>query len=839
MRYGHFDNERDEYVIERPDVPASWINYLGVKDFCTVINQNAGGYSFYRSSEHGRVTRFRPNGVPLDRPGHYVYLRDDADGDYWSASWQPVAKPLADPAGEWGSADQGAPTASYRTRHGLSYSVFESSYRGIETSQRVFIPVDDDVELWDVTVTNHSGGERELSLFGYVEFSFHTVQIDNENFQMSLYAAGSSHADGIIEYDFHYEPWTFHYFTANRPADSFDSLRDAFVGPYRGEDNPLAVERGHCSGAAGTTGNHCGALQHRIRLAPGESARVCYLLGHGDRSAGGRMRTKYDQPAAVDEAFGRLRAYWQDKQSNLRVTTPNEPLNTLINTWTLFQMETCVVWSRFASFVEVGGRTGLGYRDTAQDITGAAHTNPTKVRQRLWELLRGQMSQGYGLHLFDPLLFGENQRTDIPVGVKLPTVVPTKASDLVHSVADACSDDHLWVVAAVVDYVKETGDVDFLLTVIPFADTDLPEAEATRLGSGDRRPATVWEHLKRAVDFTTWHVGAHGIAEGLRADWNDCLNLGGGETALVTFLHVWAARLLAETAAALGRPDEAERYEALAQSVSQTAENELWDGAWYIRGYTRDGVKIGSASVSEGQIFLEHMPWAVIAGVASPERGRSALDAVHDLLASPFGLHLTWPSYTVVDDTIGYVTRVYPGVKENGSIFCHPNAWPIIAETRLGRGDRAMAYYDALAPARFNDAIEVRGAEPYVYCQFLFGRDHPRYGEAQNPWLTGTAGWMYQAATKYILGIRPGFDGLVVDPCVPVAWEGFKVERRWRGALYAIEVRNLDHVSCGVVAATLDGQPLDLVTDPLSARHMALLPVPARAGRHEVTVTLG
>jgi N,N'-diacetylchitobiose phosphorylase len=839
MRYGYFDEAHDEYVIERPDVPASWINYLGVKDLCTVINQNAGGYTFYRSSEHGRVTRFRPNSVPLDRPGHYLYLRDDDDTDFWSATWQPVGKPLADPVGEEGQSSSAPPSATYTTRHGLSYSVFESAYRGIETTQRIFIPVEDDVELWDVTVTNRGPQPRRLSLFGYVEFSFHTVQIDNQNFQMSLYAAGSSYADGILEYDFHYEPWTFHYFTSSLTPVGHDGLRDAFIGAYRTENNPLAVERGHCTGATGTTGNHCGALHHQVVLAPGESLRLTYLLGYGDRQAGQVLRTKYATAAAVDQALADLRAYWRAKQAALRVDTPNLVMNRLLNTWTLFQMETCVVWSRFASFVEVGGRTGLGYRDTAQDIIGACHTNPTKVRQRLWELLRGQMSPGYGLHLFDPLLFEENQRPDIPVGVKLPTVVPSSVRDLVHGLADACSDDHLWVVAAVVDYVKETGDLDFLRTVIPFADTDLPEAEAERLGSGDRTPATVYEHLQRAVDFTTEHVGAHGLAEGLRADWNDCLNLGGGETALVTFLHVWAARLLAETAAALGESADADRYLALAAAVTATAERELWDGDWYIRGYTRDGVKIGAASSPEGKIFLEHMPWAVIAGVASPERGRSAMDAVHQHLASPYGLHLTWPAYTCIDDTIGYITRVYPGVKENGAIFCHPNAWPIIAETQLGRGDRAMAYYDALAPARFNDAIEVRRAEPYVYCQFLFGRDHPRYGQAENPWLTGTAGWMYQAATKYILGVRPTFDALIVDPCIATDWDDFTVRRQWRGATYDIAVLNPGHCSAGVAACTFDGQAMTPVFDPMTGRQVVLLPPPTTPAHHRVVVTLG
>ena len=837
MRYGYFDDDRLEYVIDRVDVPASWINYLGVEDWCTVINQNAGGYSFYRSSQQGRVTRFRPNGVPLDRPGHYLYLRDDADGDYWTASWQPVGKPL----------DQ----ARYRTRHGLSYSVFESSYRSIDASQRVFVPLGEDAEVWDVTLTNTGNDERTLSLFGYVEFSFHSVQIDNENFQMSLYASGADFADGVVEYDFYYEPWTYHYFTATPDPVGFDTLRDSFLGAYRTETDPLAVERGECSGSQGTTGNHCGALHHRVTLAPGQTVRLAYVLGYGRREVGARLRERYADPAAVDAALADLAEYWRRKREVFALATPSQAMNTLLGSWTLLQAETCVVWSRFASFVEVGGRVGLGYRDTAQDIMSVVHTNAGKVRQRIEELLHGQMSWGYGLHLFDPLLFAENQRPDIPVGVKLPTVVPSRAGDLVHGLADACSDDHLWLVPSVVEYLKETGDLALLDQVVPFADSGMAPAERAAVlgeaaGRFDAAPATVYEHLRRAIGFTAEQVAANGIAKGLRADWNDCLNLGGGQSALVTFLHLWAANALAEVVAHLAATDpgraaswraEAEWLAEIADRVTEAANAELWDGAWYLRGFTRDGVKVGSAGNEEGRIFLEHMAWAVISGAASAERATSAMDAVRTHLASPYGTHLCWPSYTTVDDTIGYVTRVYPGVKENGAIFSHPNAWPIIAETMLGRGEQAMAYYDALAPYHANDSIEVRGAEPYVYAQFLYGRDHEYYGRAQNPWLTGTAGWMYTAATKYLLGVRPDFDALVVDPCIPPDWDGFTVTRQWRGATYQIEVSNPDHVSAGVASVELDGVPLDPVTDPVRGRTVAR--VPAGAGVHRLVVRLG
>lgn len=779
MRYGYFDNENREYVVERPDVPASWTNYLGVKDLCTVLSHNAGGYSFYRSAEHHRITRFRANGVPLDRPGHYVYLRDDSSGDYWSASWQPVGKDLRE--------------AHYECRHGLSYSKFSCSYRDIHTEQTVFIPVEDDVELWDVRIRNTGAERRKLSVFGYVEFSFHHVEIDNQNLQMSLYAAGTSFEDGVIEYDFFYEPSTFHYFTASFDPDSFDSVRDGFLGSYRTETNPIAVERGQCRNTAELGGNHCGALHKRIVLEPGEEVRLVFLTGVGPRAKGRQIRGHYSHPSAVDRAFEELRRYWQTKLSAFQCKTPHPGLDTMVNTWTLYQAETCVVWSRFASFIEVGGRTGLGYRDTSQDVMSIAHTNPAKCRQRILELLNGQVRQGYGLHLFDPEWF-DPEKQNAPK-FKSPTVTPTPSrASIIHGLADVCSDDALWQVASVCEFVKETGDAAFFDRVVPFA---------------DQGEATVYEHLKRALDFTAGQVGPSGIAKGLRADWNDCLNLGGGESALVSFLHHWALRAFVEAAEYLGRKDDARRYCALAERVKATCERALWDGEWYIRGITAKGARIGTSCSDEGRIFLESNTWAVASDTAAPDRARSTMDAVDRYLYSPYGLHLLWPAYSKPDDDIGFVTRVYKGIKENAAIFSHPNPWAVIAECKLGRGSRAMKFYDALLPYNQNDAIEIREAEPYSYCQFIMGKDHSAFGRARHPWLTGSGGWSYTAVTHWILGVRPGFDGMVIDPCIPAAWHEFEVVRQWRGATFRISVCNPDGVEKGVRSVMLNGKLLD------------------------------
>ncbi|TCL67327.1 N,N'-diacetylchitobiose phosphorylase [Hydrogenispora ethanolica] len=798
MQYGYFDNGNREYVIERPDVPVSWTNYLGVKDMCAVISHNAGGYAFFEQAQHHRITRFRPNGVPLDRPGHYVYLRDDETGEYWSVSWQPVGKDLT--------------KARYQCRHGLSYSKFSCDYQGIAAEQLLFIPVDDAVELWDVRLRNRSGRPRSLSVFSYVEFSFHHVDIDNQNFQMSLYASGSSYREGVIEYDFFYEPWTCHYFTSAGDPDGFDCLRDRFIGPYRSETDPLAVVQGHCSGSSELGGNHCGALHHRLVLGDGEEARLLFLLGVGDRAAGQAMRAKYRDPAAVDAAFAGLKKYWSEKLEAFQCRTPHPGFDTMINTWTLYQAETCVVWSRFASFIEVGGRTGLGFRDTAQDVMSVAHTHPQKVRQRIIELLRAQVSTGYGLHLFEPEKFDPDRPAPPPF--KSPTVVPEpERSSLIHGLKDTCSDDALWLIPSVCEYVKETGDFALLDQVVPFADG----------GS-----ATVYEHLRRALDFSAEQVGPTGICKGLRADWNDCLNLGGGESAMVSFLHYWALQAFLEAARHLGREEDVQTYGAMAERVRKACEEHLWDGQWYIRGITAQGEKIGTQANDEGKVHLESNSLAVLSGAAAPERARLCMDAVDRHLYSEWGLHLVWPAYSRPDDGIGFVTRVYRGIKENGAIFSHPNPWAMIAECRLGRGDRAMKFYDALLPYRQNDRIEVREAEPYSYCQFIMGRDHTAHGRARHPWLTGTAGWVYTAATHWILGIRPDFDGMIIDPCIPHDWPGFEVRRNWRGASYRITVRNPAGVQRGVRSLTLNGRP---VAGPIP-------PQPA-GSRNEVEVLMG
>ena len=795
MRYGFFDDKAREYVIDRVDAPFSMTNYLGTQRMGAVVSQNAGGYCWLDSPQYHRITRFRPNGVQLDFPGHYVYLRDAETGKHWSVSWQPAGIPPE--------------SGGYRCRHGLSYSVYESDVDGIHASQTLFIPREtgneDPAEIFDVRLRNDSGRARRLDVTGYVEFSFHDIDMDNQNFQMSLYAAGSFYEKNAVICELHYEENSYQFFTASFEPDSFDGVRERFIGAYRTEKDPIGVVNGRLSGSYEAGGNPCGALQKTVTLQPGEEKRVLFILGTGRGGAAEKARARYTE-AGVDRAFSELKQWWDEKLSALTVRTPHENMNRSLNIWNLYQSEVNVLFSRFSSFIEVGGRTGLGYRDTAQDAMCIPHAEPDMCRKRLEQLLHGQVSAGYGLHLFEPAWFegGEQEHSG-------PTVVPAAGTKRIHGLKDTCADDALWLIPAIAEYLRETGDLAFADRVIPFADE----------GEG-----TVWEHMKRALDFSYTQVGSHGITRGLRADWNDCLNLGGGESAMVAFLLIWATDHFEDAARHLGRIADAEHYGALRREMTETCRRVLWNGQWFIRGITADGRIVGAVDAEEGKVHMESNTWAVASGAATREQGLSAMDAVDEWLYTPYGLMLNAPSFTKRDDSIGFVTRVYPGVKENGAVFSHPNPWAWVAECRLGRGDRAMKFYDALLPENQNDIMEIRQAEPYSYCQFIMGRDHTAFGRARHPFMTGSSGWAYFAATRYMLGIRPGFDALTVDPCIPAAWDGFEATRRWRGAVYEIRVENPRHVQHGVARITADGEPCGTI--PLYS-----------SGTHRILVTMG
>jgi N,N'-diacetylchitobiose phosphorylase len=780
MRYGYFDNEKREYVIEKANTPMSWTNYIGTENMVGVFNQTAGGYLFYKSAEHHRVTRFRGNAVPTDRPGHYVYLRDDETGDYWSISWQPVAKPVE----------------CYKTRHGLSYTVYSCEYSGIYAEQTLFIPRGTDAELWDVKIENRSGKPRKISVFSYAELSWHAIDGDNKNFQCTLYCAGASYETGVIEQELHYERGNFQFFTSDFDPDGFEIERERFTGVWRSEGNPEAVEKGELAGRTSWSGgNQCTSLHKKLSLDAGKDVRLCFMLGEGNRNEGLRIRKLFASPQTRDAALAELAAYWDKKLSQLQINTPNENMNTMLNIWTLYQSEINVMFSRFASFIEVGGRTGLGYRDTSQDAMCVVPSNPKKCRERLVQLLRALVSEGYGLHLFEPEWFDEGEGSSY----KSPTVVPTPdRSSIIHGLKDACSDDALWLVSSVTEYIRETGDAAFADLVLPYADSQAD-------------PDSIYEHCKKILKFSERMVGSHGICQGLRADWNDCLNLGGGESAMVSYLHLWALDNFIKLAEFLGRTEDTAHFKQIHEKTAKVCRDKLWDGKWYLRGFTKGGRPIGTDADKEGKVHLESNTWAVIASGDSSERGKQAMDSVEEYLGTPYGLMLNAPAYTIIDDDVGFVCRVYPGLKENGAIFSHPNPWAWVAESILGRGDKAMDMYNRLCPAAWNDHCDLRRAEPYSTCQFITGRDHPGFGEAHHPFMTGSGGWSYFAATQYILGIRPGFDRLIVDPCIPPEWDGFNAVRRFRGAEYRITVRNPQHVSKGIAQILINGEKKDRI----------------------------
>ncbi|KGM13558.1 GH36-type glycosyl hydrolase domain-containing protein [Cellulomonas bogoriensis] len=796
MRYGYFDDAAREYVITRPDTPRSWINYLGSRLYGGITTQNSGGYSFFRSGGTGRVLRMRFNGVPVDEPGRFVYLRDDdgagplPEGDFWSASWQPVGKPLD---------GEGAYTA--KVRHGLGYSVFEADYGDVHSEMTTFIPRGQAFEYWALTVTNTGQVPRRLSVFSYAELANEwNYRQDLENLQYSQYVVQATYADGMIHRrnstrDAFSELW---FALAGAPVASFDTDRDAFLGPYRTPSAPWAVERGECSGSETVGDNSCASLHARLELAPGESRQVVFCLGVGSPDepwtdsrasagapvtlpAGREVVAEYATPERVQAELDAIRQEWADHVAPLQVRTPDPELDSMVNVWHAYQTHMTFNWSRGVSLVEAGDRDGLGYRDTVQDMLAVIHAIPEAVRERLDLILTGQTAEGGGMPLVKPL-------------EHVPGRMPTPSLEQYRS------DDALWLPITVAAFVRETGDLGYLDQVLPYA---------------DHGEADVFGHLVQALQFSLDHLGDNGLVQGLAADWNDCLQFGTtGESMFSTFLLANGLRVVRELALESGRADAAswaaERLEALAPAIDKA-----WDGQWFIRGISATGAALGSHLADEGQIYLEPNVWAVISGAVEPERATAAMDSVHTRLASEHGVALCDPPHTKPMEGVGLSLLVFPvGHKENGGIFCHANSWTIVAEAMLGRGDRAYEYYRSYLPARYNDSAEVHQAEPYVYAQFTHGPTSPRFGQARNPWLTGTASWTYVGVTQHILGIRPALDGLEVDPCLPTTWDGFEARRRFRGAWVTVKVENPDHVSTGVVHLDVDGTRVEGTVAP-------------------------
>jgi N,N'-diacetylchitobiose phosphorylase len=777
MRYGHFDDAAKEYVITRPDTPASWSNYLGSTEYGAVITNNAGGYSFYRSGARGRFLRLRFNSVPMDQPGRYIYVRDRDSEDYWSASWQPVGKPLE----------------RYQStcRHGTAYTVIESVYAGIETESLYFVPLGQRFEYWRVRVTNRSDRTRRLSLFTFCEFTnqWDTYQ-DRVNLQYSLFILRgtrtedgllriaiqdnlSTSEDGAPEHDLAMQAWMA---LAGSEVVGYDTSRDAFLGPYRSYHNPLAVERGRCSGSNAYGDNGCGTLQTDIELAPGESKQIVVMLGIGEsRTDGARAVAEFGSPERVEQEFVRLKDHWHAKLDSLIVDTPDQDLNHTVNVWGLYNSLISYAWSRAASLVYNGERDGLGFRDSVQDVLGVVAAVPEEARARLELMLTGQLSNGGALPIVKPFEHRPGHET------------PPQPDEY-------RSDDCLWFFNAVPAYVSETGDLDFYRKVLPYA---------------DHGEASVRGHLRRALEFNLERMGAHGLPCGLSADWNDCLRLGyHGESVFVAFQLRLGLSVYADLSKHLEEPSEAawalEQRDALDARIQKAA----WDGDRFIWAIGEDGTVYGTRNAAEGSVYLNTQVWSVISGAASAEQAQACLETVARELATPYGFMLAAPPFVHASPEVMRAVVFNPGIKENAGIFNHTQGWGVIAECLLGHGDRAYAYYRAAMPAAYNDRAEIRQVEPYVQAQTTYSKYSPRAGTARTPWLTGAAPWAYFSATRYILGLQPEWDGLRIDPCIPSTWDGFRATRRFRGHTIDLRVENPDHVCRGVRSLLLNGEPL-------------------------------
>lgn len=775
MRFGTFDDENREYVINRPDTPLPWINYLGNQDYFGLISNTAGGYSFYRDARLRRITRYRYNNVPPDFGGRYIYLRDSKTSEYWSLSWQPTKGNLE----------------SFSCRHGLGYTIIGSVNQGIESHTRYFVPLDENLEIWNLTVTNRRSDPAELSIFSCVEFALWDAYDDMTNFQRNLNIGEVEVEEGVIYHITEYRERRDHFafFASSEELAGFDTQREDFLGANRGWDQPKVVELGESSDSIAQGWSPMGSHHIKVNLEPGESREVIFLLGYHENAPEPKYESsdpksiykgsvrptifKYLEQEQVEKSFQELKEFWDGMLSIQEVTTPDDDTNRMVNIWNAYQCMVTFNLSRSASLFESGVGRGLGFRDSNQDLLGFVHMVPDRARQRLLDLAATQRKSGGAYHQYQPLTKKGNE-----------------------NVGGNFNDDPLWLVLSVSAYMKETADWDVLDELVPY----------------ENEPGTetlLFEHLKRSVSYTIDRLGPHGLPLIGRADWNDCLNLNTfsdqpgesfqtttnkegavAESVFIAGLFVLAAEEIAEIAARLGLESTAEYYREAKTRMIEAIDNHGWDGEWFLRAYDAFGSLVGSQSCDEGQIYIESQGINIMAGVGLDDgRARQALKSVNERLATSHGILLHQPAYSTYHLNLGEISSYPPGYKENGSVFCHTNPWIMIAETMVGDGDKAFNYYQRISPSFRENISDLHRCEPYVYVQTIAGRDAPTFGEAKNSWLTGTAAWNYVAITQWILGIRPTYDGLQIAPVFPKSWPEYSVKRRFRGVLYQIYVR--------------------------------------------------
>lgn len=790
MKFGYFDDQHKEYVITTPKTPLPWINYLGNREFFSLISNTCGGYTFYRDARLLRLTRYRYNDVPCDTNGKYFYIKD---GDcIWNPGWQPTKTDLD----------------FYECCHGLGYSRFTGKKKNLQASVLFFIPLEDNCEIQWLHLKNDGDAPKTFSLFSYVEWCLWNADDDMKNFQRNLSIGEVEIEDSVIYHKTEYRERRDHFafYGVNAPIDGFDTSRDAFLGAYRGNDHPQVVEKGACSNSVASGWSPIACHQIDLTLAPGQEKSLIFVLGYAENplaekwSAPGiinkkpakEILAKYQTDAQVEQALSALAAYWEDLLSKYHVASSNEKVDRMVNIWNQYQCMVTFNMSRSASYYESGIGRGMGFRDSCQDLLGFVHLIPERARERILDIAATQFIDGSAYHQYQPLTKKGN--SDIGSGF---------------------NDDPLWLIAGTDAYIRETGDFSILDEAVPF-DNDVSLA------------APLMEHLHRSFDYIVNHKGPHGLPLIGRADWNDCLNLNCfsahpgesfqtfgpsegpvAESVFIAAMFVKYGNAYAKLCRLTGNTSEATRAEKEVAKIYDAILKDGWDGKWFLRAYDAHGQKVGSHECEEGQIYIETQGFCPLAGVGVKEGlAKEALDSVKERLDTKYGIVLLQPAYTRYHLELGEITSYPPGYKENAGIFCHNNPWVSISETVIGRGDRAFEIYQKTCPAYVEEFSEIHRTEPYVYSQMIAGRDAVFFGEAKNSWLTGTAAWTFVNISQHILGLLPTHEGLSVNPCIPHDFGDFELTRKFREGTYHVQVRNPKQVEKGVVSLRVDGQEI-------------------------------
>jgi cellobiose phosphorylase len=812
MKFGHFDDAQREYVITNPQTPWPWINYLGNEDFFSLISNTAGGYSFYKDAKFRRLTRYRYNNVPMDSGGRYFYIKDGETT--WSPGWKPCKTALD----------------KYECRHGMNYTIIKGEKDGVSASVLFFVPLKTWAEVQKLTLTNNSKETKKLKLFSFAEWCLWNAAADMENFQRNFSTGEVEIEDSVIYHKTEYKERRDHYayYSVNTPIEGFDTDRESFFGLYNGFEAPQVVAEGKARNTEAHGWSPIASHFIEVELKPGESKDFVFVLGYVENKEDEKWESKniinktkakatiakFDTAEKVDAAFAELKQYWDNLLSVYNVQSGDEKLDRMVNIWNQYQCMITFCFSRSASFFESGIGRGMGFRDSNQDLIGFVHQIPERARERIIDIASTQFPDGGCYHQYQPL---------------------TKRGN--NDIGGGFNDDPMWLILGTTSYIKETGDFGILDEKVPF-DNDMSVARS------------LFDHLTVSFDHVVNNLGPHGLPLIGRADWNDCLNLNcfsndpnesfqttenktegtKAESVMIAGLFVIYGRDYVELCTKLGKTDEAVRAQKHVDVMIEAVKKHGWDGEWFLRAYDYYGKKIGSNENEEGKIFIESNGWCSMAGIGKEEGLiTKALDSVKERLDSEFGIVLNNPAFTKYYIEYGEISSYPAGYKENAGIFCHNNPWIIIGETVIGRGDEAWQYFKKICPSYLEDISDLHKTEPYVYAQMVAGKDSFRPGEAKNSWLTGTASWNFYTISQFILGIQPTYDGLQIEPCIPKSWDGYKVNRTFRGANYEIEVKNPSQVSKGVKEMLVDGQKIAGNT----------IPVFAKGTKHKVTIILG